>query len=153
MFCSSCGLEATLDVNFCKRCGRVLSPQVAAPPITYNLTGPSWAMAVALMVMVGTIFGAVVKLARLNVSAVALTWMVIVGLGSLIALVAMIFRQLARMTQVNQQKIIQPTSTPPIAGELYNARPGALPEHMPSVTEHTTRAFEPAYREPSERRR
>jgi hypothetical protein len=31
--------------------------------------------------------------------------------------------------------------------ELDEAQPLGLPEHMPSVTEHTTRAFDPVYSE------
>src|SRR6185436_567471 len=31
--------------------------------------------------------------------------------------------------------------------ELYEAQARGLPEHMPSVTEHTTRAFDPIYNE------
>ena len=108
-------------------------------------------MSVAVMVMVGTIFGAVANMAEMKVSAVALTWMVIAGLGTVIALVAMIIRQLSRMANVNQQKPPIVTQTPQMTGELYQPRPGALPEHMPSVTEHTTRAFDPVYRKPVER--
>lgn len=151
MYCSACGHEATIDVNYCKRCGNVLSPQTSLQTKPISLTGPSWAMALMVMVMVGTVFGAVVNMAEMKVSAVALTWMVIAGLSTIIALVALILRQLSRMTIVNQQKTVVASSKPQITAELYQARPGALPEHMPSVTEHTTRVFEPVYREPIER--
>lgn len=151
MYCSTCGLEANLEVNYCKRCGNTLGPQTSLQSNQSSLNGPSWAMAVAIMVMVGTIFGAVVNLAERGVSAVALTWMVIVGLGTVVALVALIFRQWSRMVTLNQHKPAISSSKPQVTNELFQARPGALPEHMPSVTEHTTRAFEPAYRDPRER--
>lgn len=153
MYCSACGHEATIDVNYCKRCGNVLSPQTSIQSKPLSLTGPSWAFALMVMVMVGTVFGAVVNMAEMQISAVALTWMVIAGLGTVVALVALIFRQLSRMTNINQEKPQIQTSTPQINPELYQARPGALPEHMPSVTEHTTRAFQPVYREPVERQK
>jgi hypothetical protein len=153
MYCSACGHEATIDVNYCKRCGNVLSPQTSIQSKPFSLTGPSWAFALMVMVMVGTVFGAVVNMAEMQISAVALTWMVIAGLGTVVALVALIFRQLSRMTNVNREKPKIQTSTPQINAELYQARPGALPEHMPSVTEHTTRTFQPIYREPVERQK
>jgi hypothetical protein len=150
MYCSACGHEATVDVNYCKRCGNILSPQATMQSRPISLTGPSWAMALTVMVMVGIIFEAVVKMAQIGVGSVALTWIVIAGLGTVVALVAMIFRQFARIVANNQQ---QPTETrvkqvaPP---ELYRAQPEMLPGPLPSVTEHTTRAFAPAYRDPAQ---
>jgi hypothetical protein len=151
MYCSICGAEATLDVNYCKRCGNILSqsPAVQAKPI--SLDGPSWAMAVTIICMVGIIFGGVIALSKQGVSSVALTWMVIVGLGTVVALVAMMFRQLSHLFIANQQRSLPAPSKPQVTSELYAGRHGALPEHLPSVTEHTTRTFEPAYREPLER--
>lgn len=153
MYCSACGLEATIDVNYCKRCGNVLSPQTSLQSKPFSLTGPSWAMAVTVIVMLGIIFGAVVNMAEMGISAVALTWMVIVGLGTVVALVAMIFRQLSRLVIISQQKTSSAPLKPQVTAELYQPRPGMLPEPVPSVTEHTTRTFQPAYREPVERQK
>lgn len=153
MYCQSCGAEATLEVSYCKRCGNALSTQSIMPVNVVSLTGPSWAMAVMIIAMIATIFGAVVNLADRGVSAVALTWMVIAGLGTVIALVAMIFRQLSHIFMSNQQRV-QPASLKrqQVTNELSQARQGMLPaEPVQSVTEGTTRFFEPAYREPLER--
>ncbi len=156
MYCSTCGAEATLEVSYCKRCGSFLSPSATLQTKPINLTGPSWAMAVTIIAMVASIFGGVVNLAERGVSAVALTWIVIAGLGSIVALVAMIFRQLSRIFLMNQQRV-QPASLKQqqVTNELHQARQGALPvgEPVPSVTENTTRFFEPAYREPLERQK
>jgi hypothetical protein len=154
MYCSTCGAEATLDVYYCKRCGNSLNQQTMIQTTPVSLNGPSWAMAVAIIFMLGTIFGAVIKLAEIGVSAVALTWMVIVSLGSVIALVALIFRQLSHMSLNRQQQLpmqAAPALKPHTTSELYAGRQGALPEPVPSVTEHTTRTFDAVYREPVER--
>jgi hypothetical protein len=154
MYCSTCGAEATLEVSYCKRCGSSLNPQTALELRPVSLNGPSWAMAVAVISMLGIIFSAVVKLAEIHVSPVALTWIAIVGLGTVIALVAMIFRQLSHMTGLRQPQPpmqLAPTLKPQTTSELYAGRQGALPEPVSSVTEHTTRTFEPLYREPVER--
>lgn len=155
MYCSTCGVEATLDLNYCKRCGNSLTLTTttfqAAP---FSLSGPSWAMAVAIVAMVGIIFGSVVKLAGKGVSAVALTWIVIAGLGAVVGLVALIFRQLSRLVAENQLRGHKPVQfRPPITSELNYTPPGVLPQPAASVTENTTRFFEPAYKEPVERAR
>ncbi len=152
MYCSTCGAEATQEVVYCKRCGSILNPQTSLQASPVSLTGPSWAMALMIVIMAGIIFGSVVNLADRGVNAVALTWIVIAGLGSIIALVAMIFRQLSRMVMTNRQPVQPAQFKPQVTAELYQARPaGALPEPAPSVTENTTRFFEPVYREPVER--
>ena len=154
MYCSTCGAEATLDVYYCKRCGNSLNPQTAIQTTPVSLNGPSWAMAVTIIFVLGIIFGAIVKMAEMGINAVALTWMVIVSLGSVVALVAMIFRQLSHMAIYRRQQLplqSAPTLKPHATSELYAGRQSALPEPVPSVTEHTTRTFEHAYREPVER--
>lgn len=97
MYCSTCGAEATLDVYYCKRCGSSLNAQTSIQTTPVSLNGPSWAMAVTVIFMLGIIFGAVVKLAEIGLGAVAITWIAIVGLGTVVALVAMIFRQLSHL--------------------------------------------------------
>lgn len=153
MYCSACGHEATIDVNFCKRCGGILGAQTTLQSKPLNLTGASWAMGVTVILMLGIIFSAVVKMAEMGISAVALTWMVIVGLGTVVALVAMIFRQLSRVITLSHQRVPTVALKPPVTSELYQAKPGQLPEPVPSVTEHTTRAFAPARKEPVDRQK
>lgn len=155
MYCSTCGVEATLDVSYCKRCGNSLtSTTTAIQTAPVKLSGPSWAMAVAIVAMVGIIFESVVKLAGRGVSAVALTWIVIAGLGAVVGLVALIFRQLSRLVAANQLRGPQAAQfRPPITSELNYTPQGALPQPAASVTENTTRFFEPAYKEPVERTR
>src|SRR3954463_4442134 len=149
MYCSTCGSETTQEVYYCKRCGSSLNPQTAQPPRPISLNGPSWAMAVTLIFMIGIIFSALIKLAESGVSAVAITWIAIVGLGTVVALVAMIFRQLSHLASLRQQQPAPPLSLmPQTTSELSAGRPGALPEAVPSVTEHTTRTFAPVSREP-----
>jgi hypothetical protein len=157
MYCSTCGVEATLDLNYCKRCGNSLTATTATTtiqPVPVSITGASWAMALAVVAMIGIIFGSVVNLADRGVSAVALTWMVIAGLGTVVGLVALIFRQLSRLFMANQLRGNQPAQfRTPMTSELKYTPQGALPQPAASVTENTTRFFEPAYKEPVERAR
>jgi hypothetical protein len=154
MYCSTCGVEATLDVNYCKRCGKSLTSTTSLQAAPVSITGASWAMALAVVAMIGIVFGSVVNLADRGVSAVALTWMVIAGLGTVVGLVALIFRQLSRLFVANQLRGNPPAQfRTPMTSELNYTPHGALPQPAASVTENTTRFFEPAYKEPVEKAR
>ncbi|MBV9960347.1 MAG: zinc ribbon domain-containing protein [Acidobacteria bacterium] len=156
MYCSTCGAETTPEVYYCKRCGSSLNSQQAAqPPRPISLNGPSWAMALTIIFMVGIIFSTLIKMAEIGLSAVAITWIAIAGLGTIITLVALIFRQLSNLASLRHQQPAPPPQPaqlkPQTTSELYAGRPGALPEPVGSVTEHTTRTFAHVYREPVER--
>ncbi|MBV9210015.1 MAG: zinc ribbon domain-containing protein [Acidobacteria bacterium] len=154
MYCSTCGAEATLDVHYCKRCGSSLNAQTAVELRPVSINGPSWAMAVTVISMLAIIFSALIKFAEIGLSAVAITWIAIAGLGTVVALVAMIFRQLSHIMSARQQaQLPAAPAKSNTTSELYAGGRGSLPEPVPSVTEHTTRTFEPVYREPVERRK
>ncbi len=147
MFCSTCGQETTPGVNFCKRCGSILNVQSSLQTRVISMTGPSWALSVVIIFMLGIIFGGVIKLAELGVSSAALAWMVIFGSGTVIALSSMIIRLWHRIMESKLQNSLTIQQSANVTNELNPHHPNALPDHIPSVTEHTTRVFEPAYRE------
>ena len=78
--------------------------------------------------------------------------MVIGGLGMVIGVVALILRQWSQLAGVTKQ---QERTLPRKKTVEKESAPMPLPpmrsEPVSSVTEHTTRTFEPLYREPAER--
>jgi hypothetical protein len=60
MYCSSCGIEVTQELNYCNRCGANLSPatnlvpQLPAPPV--KLTGPTIAIGATVVLSLVVIF-------------------------------------------------------------------------------------------------
>jgi hypothetical protein len=156
MYCPSCGTEVTLGLNYCNRCGANLSQSSNLPeqPVRQiNLTGPTIAIALMVVIGLGITFASVADLARRDVHPVALTWMVIAGLAMITGVAALIIRQWSNLAGVTKPKE-HPLSRKKSADKEF--APAQLPplrsEPASSVTEHTTRTFEPAYIERERRK-
>jgi hypothetical protein len=155
MYCPSCGTEVTIELNYCNRCGAnlKLSSNLPEQPLrSVSLTGPTIAIALMVIFGLGITFASIAGLARNGVHPVALTWMVIGGLGMITGVAAMVLRQWSHLAGIVKQKEQRPPRKKPAENE---AAPIQLPpmrsEPISSVTDHTTRTFEPLYREPVER--
>jgi hypothetical protein len=156
MYCPSCGTEVTLGLNYCNRCGANLSQASNLPeqlPVRQvSLTGPTIAIALMVIVGLGIIFASVADLAKNDFHPVALTWMVVAGLAMITGVAALVIRQwsyLAGVVKPKEQSLPRKKSAgkePIVPAQL----PPLRSEPVSSVTEHTTRTFEPAYieREP-----
>jgi hypothetical protein len=156
MYCQSCGTEVTRELNYCNRCGANLNQSANLPeqfvrPV--NLTAPTIAVALMVVISLGIIFASINDLAQKDIHPVALTWMVIGSLAMVAGVVALILRQWSQLAGVTKQQE-RSTSTRKKTFEK-EAAPMSLPpmrsEPIPSVTEHTTRTFEPIYRDTAER--
>lgn len=151
MYCPSCGLELTTELSYCNRCGANLkaTTQAGVPPA--KLTGAAWAIsaAVALITLGG--FGMVFGLVRalitrginLNEGGMVL---IFVTLLIILAIAWMLVKQLSRVIDISQPA---GAATPPTAQKLsHQSTPqiAAPQEPVSSVTDHTTRTFEPIHR-------
>jgi hypothetical protein len=155
MYCPSCGTDVTKELNYCNRCGANLSAPlnlVEQPARTVNLTGPTIAIALMVVIGLGIIFASISDLAKGGVHPAALTWMVICGMGMITGVAALVLRQWSHLAGVVRQK--EP-SVPRKKPVLNEAQPAQLSskraEPVGSVTDHTTRTFDPVYRKPVER--
>ena len=155
MYCHSCGTEVTKELNYCNRCGANLKLASNLPELplrSVSLTGPTIAIALMVIIGLGITFASVAELSRNGVHPAALTWMVIGGLGMITGVAALVVRQWSHLAGVVRQKEPRFPRKKPAESE---AAPTQLPpmrsEPISSVTDHTTRTFEPLYREPFER--
>ena len=150
MYCSFCGVAVTKGLSYCNQCGSKLNANEnveKSPGLTPGLLVPA---------MVATfIFGIVVITALMGVMKVILglpvdAILILTSIPFLLMLVleAIFIRLFLRRTRetVGPQDItgVQLRQT----NELEGAHARALREPVASVTEHTTRAFEPVYRDP-----
>jgi hypothetical protein len=155
MYCSSCGAEVTKELNYCNRCGANLKlsanlPEQYLRPV--SLTGPTIAIALMVIFGLGITFASIAGLARNGVHPVALTWMVIGALGTITGVAAMVLRQWSQLAGVVKQKEQRLPRKKPAESESAPIQlPPMRSEPISSVTDHTTRTFEPLYREPFER--
>jgi hypothetical protein len=159
MYCPSCGNEIPVELKYCNRCGANLAivpenhPTQVVKPIRMGL--PAIVLGFTVTIGLGLIFSEAVDLARIPMNPVALVWMVIFGLATLFGCTALMLRFWLKVVTMNReayqpQKQIRPAAQMP--AQVSGARPQFPPrlEPMPSVTEHTTRTFSPAYREGSD---
>ena len=164
MFCQHCGVEVTHDLNYCTRCGGSLGqpgsqePAPRAPVSAMSVWGVGVTTLFLVLGGLGILFGCIFGLAmESRVPAPALVFIALFGTLTLLGSVALLMR-LWRflLAGPHTQTPSHPArlSRPSTSGELPPPRASALPEafgHVPSVTEHTTRTFDPAYREPRRR--
>ena len=149
MYCPSCGIEVASALNYCNRCGANLSQSSLMPeqlpPRVINLTGPTIAIALMVVIGLGIIFASVSDLAKNDFHPVALTWMVVAGLTMITGVAALVIRQwsyLAGVVKPKEQSLPRKKTAEkePVPAPLPPMRSEPI---VPSVTEHTTRTFEP----------
>lgn len=156
MYCPTCGNEITAELKYCNRCGAnlslsasSLSPQVVAP---VKLTAPTVVIGLTITGGLGVIFAGVTELAQMHVHPAAITWMFLFSMATLFGCSAMLIRFWSKMVGAQQQQpMAPPQNVRPAFGRGIQQQLPPRFEPVPSVTEHTTRTFSAAYREPTER--
>jgi hypothetical protein len=160
MFCPSCGTEYTIELKYCNRCGANLTTSVAPQsfqPVIVNVTKPTLIIGVLLLLVTlggfGGLVGGAISLAKIlhgNDS-----FMAIIMFGMLTILIVDIFlvRLLSKLINSALSSGAQPqigtTMQTAMPAQFQNPTTTARLQGMPSVTENTTRFFEP-HRAPEE---
>ena len=158
MFCPSCGAEYTVELKYCNRCGANLSANLTSQSETVivNVTKPTLIISGLLLLVTlggfGGLVGGSMSLAPFLHGNDPL--MAIIMFGMLTILTVDIF--LVRLLSKIIQSAISPTQIRNAPANLAAGSPArqfqqpttARLQPAPSVTENTTRFFEP-YRAPS----
>ena len=157
MFCPSCGVEST-GLNYCNRCGANLTAPIAAPVVQFapiSLTKPILIIG-ALIAMItlggfGGIVSGTVEMVQRGAGGMSPA-LPIFGLPCIMVIDILLIRQLSKL--ISAALSPRPIQTPQLQQPMQND-PRFMPSTMtarlegaPSVTENTTRFFEPVYREP-----
>ena len=159
MFCPSCGFDCT-GLNYCNRCGANLTAPTAAPAIQFvpiSLTKPILIIGilVALITLAGFagIVSGTVEMVERGAGNMSPA-LPIFGLPCILVIDILLIRQLSKL--ISAALSPRPIQTPQLQQPMPND-PRFMPPTMtarlegaPSVTENTTRFFEPTYREPAE---
>jgi len=151
MYCSSCGVVVAQGLSYCNYCGAkvtvgkgdslIKSPEVRPEALV-------WAMvAVLVFGFVATVFLIMaMKMVGIDVEEI----LIFTGLSFLIILLVevvftwQLFRRKRGVGETGDTALAKEHATK----ELDAAQARALPEPVSSVTEHTTRTFEPIYNKP-----
>jgi uncharacterized membrane protein len=150
MYCSACGVVVAQGLSFCNYCGARLGGEKGESLIKSSEVKPVsllWGMIAVLVfgLVAITFLMMAMKMVGLNVGQIlAFT---ILGFLIMLLVEGMFIWQLLRRKRGAEETGDTAVSKEQATKELEAAQARVLPEAMPSVTEHTTRSFEPIYRE------
>src|SRR5882724_1878846 len=151
MYCSSCGVVATPGLSYCNYCGEKLSGAKSDSDIKSPEVRPGTlvgAMVFTFVFGLGAItilMGMMKAVLRLEVGVILaftlLSFLIMLSLEGVF--IRLLLRRKRRPEEAGDTLLSKGQAT----RELDAAQARGLPEPMPSVTEHTTRAFDPIYPE------
>ena len=141
MYCSTCGSAVAQNLSYCNRCGASLSRSSEL-----SLDSLIWAIVSLLIAGVGVNIGLLAVMKKvvgfhegLIITVTFLSFLALLTAeGVLIRILLGVWRGNGRADNA-----LRPNEQ--TTRELGEAQPRELPEPLPSVTEETTRAFEPTY--------
>jgi hypothetical protein len=151
MYCSSCGVAVAQGLGYCNHCGAKLNGAQGESVSTTSEVKPE--MLVGAMVTVFVLgLVAIAILTGVMKSVLNLDAGQIMGFAALSFLIMLLIEGvciwlLLRRTRGAEETSKSLPSKNQTTNELNAAQARALPEPIPSVTDHTTRAFEPVYSE------
>jgi hypothetical protein len=160
MFCPSCGAEYAIELNYCNRCGANLNlaANAATEAVQVNVTKPVLILGVIMLFLTlggfaGVISGAI-EVAKSAGGGDLSMAIVFFGLATILIVDIFLARLLSKLVNASlasnrsaPRKSIQPNTQPQL--ELPRPLPPRF-EPVASVTDHTTRFFDPSYRSPAE---
>ena len=151
MYCPSCGVNVTPGSSYCNYCGEKLSGAKSDSIIKSPEVRPETlvgAMVFAFVFGLGAItvlMGVMKAVLRLEAGVVLafalLSFLIMLSLEGVF--IRLLFRRKRGAEEAGNTVLLKGQAT----RELDAAQARVLPEPMPSVTEHTTRAFDPIYSE------
>ena len=149
MYCSSCGVAVTPGLSFCNYCGEKLSGAKSDSIIKSPEVRPETligAMVFAFVFGLGaiTVLMGVMK-AVLHLEFGPILFFALLSFLVMLSLEGVFIRLLFRRQRGAEEAGDTGRWKGQATRELDAARARVLPEPMPSVTEHTTRAFDPTY--------
>lgn len=167
MYCQSCGTENQAALNYCNRCGAqvVAAPRdadavaAAATVVPVDLTGPMrWLAATICLTMLigsGILLITLIGLANMGIRGEPLVAITFFGLAAIFGTEFMLIRMMSRLLTaakdegrfIGQKRAGKKELKAPAPQQLI--QPSSIyTDPLGSVTEHTTRAFSPGYKEP-----
>lgn len=151
MHCPSCGTAVVEGLSYCNRCGADLKPSESLVPKS-KPAGLVWAILIGFVMTTGAavgglavLFAFALEFFKRGFPTNSLTTLAIVGLLMLVGTVALLSRQMSRLINLYLQSADAPRPKNTRLSGQVPPQLGAPREPVSSVTEHTTRTFEPSY--------
>jgi predicted amidophosphoribosyltransferase len=151
MYCPYCSAAVTPGLTYCNHCGEKLSSAksdciIKSPEVKPGtLVGAMVFAFVFGLVAITLLMGMMKAVLRLEAGVIlaftALSFLIMLSLEGVF--IRLLLRRKRGAEEAGDTMQLNGQAT----RELYAGQARGLPESMPSVTEHTTRAFDPIYRE------
>jgi hypothetical protein len=151
MYCSSCGVAVTPGLSYCNYCGEKLNrakgdditkspevrPETLVGAMVFTFVFGLGAITVLMGVMKAVLHFELGQILAFTL----LSFLIMLSLEGVI--IRLLFRRKRGAEEAGDTVLLKGQAT----RELDAAQARVLPEPIPSVTEHTTRAFDPIYPE------
>ena len=151
MYCSSCGVAVAQGLSYCNYCGAKLnavageqiikSPEVKPELLVSAMAGVFILGLVAITMLMGMMKAILHLEGGMILGFALLCFLIMLSLEGVF--VRLLFSRKRRTEEAGDNVQLKGPATK----ELDAAPPRVLPEPVASVTEHTTRAFDPIYSE------
>jgi hypothetical protein len=153
MYCSACGVAVVKGLSYCNFCGVKLNGVKGDNVSKASEVKPELLVSAMVVVFISgliaiTMLMGVMKTV-LNLSAPQIIPFTLLCFLMLLSIEGVFVRLLFRRQRGQEESGGTVLSKGQATRELDASRARALPEPVPSVTEHTTRAFERIYNEPT----
>jgi hypothetical protein len=154
MYCPNCGTETVVGLKYCTKCGGNLgsTSRITGNPMS-RISGAAWAVALATVAVVlgglGITFSFAYELVRRvpntpepgDQIGVSLA-MIVLGSATILVSVFLLIRLFSRLLDLSSAKLPRQLSAKPV-DETFQPQIQSVPLTVSSITEHTTRNFEP----------
>ena len=155
MYCPSCGAELNSELVYCNRCGANLRPTSNHSATPGKIVGVAWAISTAVVLVTLGGFGLMFALAMSLISrGISLSGggmaLIAIFLLVILAVAWLLIRQLSRVLDISELTggaTHSKTSAQPALSDKPIQQISAPREPFTSVTDHTTRVFEPIHKE------
>lgn len=160
MYCPNCGAGSIVALRYCKHCGESListNPLTEPPPRVVRTTGAAWAVAMATVAItlagLGIVFTTAYEIVhpsnRGNLPPaspdsyipVAIV-MIVFGSATIFGIIFLLIKLFMKLMHLSDDAPRAKKKAPVVQDFRQQPYLQAPPQHMPSVTEHTTRNFE-----------
>jgi hypothetical protein len=149
MYCSSCGVAVTQGLSYCNHCGSklnrgdsIIRSSEVKPDTLVQTMAAVFVCGIGFITVLIGVMKAVLGLSVGPILAFAVLCFLI-----MLLLEGVFIQLLLRPNQGAEETSNTALSKERATNELNASRARVLPEPVPSVTEHTTRAFDPLYNE------
>jgi hypothetical protein len=156
MYCSSCGAGVSQGLSFCSQCGAKVRTVESGRIVKSSEVKPEalvWAMVAVLVFGFVAIVFLMMAMKMVGLREGPILAFTIMSFLTMLWLEAVFMWQLLRRKRSIEATADTALSREQDTKELDASQARALPEPVPSVTEHTTRSFEPLHNERKSDRR